>query len=659
MSSNVVPLKLQGTSDISKISTDLKSVATESKNAATGLKSATTELDKGSKTAQTFGQKLKSFGSNFGQLTASVAGLGGSVLNLSRQYADLGDSQIKVDQKQLKLSKSTEAVKTAQAKLQDLIRKGIKSGAAYEQAQLDVTQALEQETLAQTLLGEAVEDQQRAQENFWIGLVPTITTAGGTIMGILQNMSGMKGFGGLKSAVESATVAIGGGGGKGGGKGAGLLGALGMIGGGTLAGITGGAAGAGLILGQAEQARAGAAASGLFADPLKDYNKNLKQTEIFMKATNATAFEMLFTFEAVRQKFLATNPVLDSTGQILVNMKSQVSDLGPAFAETSAQWAGHMANYLKAGESLEQIRTRLSNAGIKEADGLKIITQAYDIYNTSLTQAGAATDSYASKAQFLNANLQPMGPLFDQMTNSLTQANASLAASGSGLSNLQAGLNAGTAAGAAWVAQSEKQIATDSAFQVSLFETAKAMGIAVANEDDSVAILELLIQRTQAMEQGNYDLAESLNALIKKQGQANQVFGERGGAAPATYRTGRQPQGRHLAGPRNPNYSLRSDYQRAQTGIMSGFGMRQTGKNAPLKRKKKRGQYGMDEIFSQPTWVLAGETDQERVRVDTLKGRRRPGSGSGGGGTFRLIIDPPEFARFMRLVVNDDQGVMK
>lgn len=154
------------------------------------------------KTQTGMGSKIKSFGSNFGQLSTNMATLGGTVLNTKRQFDDLSDTQIKVDKTALKVSKTEEAVKAAQEKLNEAIKKSGANSAEAQKAQLDLNQANEAATLAVTMHGEALEDQGRAYENFWQGIVPTVTSAAGTIMSTVQTITGGKGLGGIKTAIS-------------------------------------------------------------------------------------------------------------------------------------------------------------------------------------------------------------------------------------------------------------------------------------------------------------------------------------------------------------------------------------------------------------------------------------------------------------------------
>ena len=154
--------------------------------------------------------KMKGFGSQFGVLSASMGTVASSTVNLVRGYQDLGDSQIAVEKAQKKVSTANEAVSKAQEKVNDLQRKGVTSGKDFEQAQLDLNQALQGQSIATQMLTERQEDHQRAQENFWMGVVPTITSTATTLLASLQAIGGTKGIGGVKGAITAIGPAIGG-----------------------------------------------------------------------------------------------------------------------------------------------------------------------------------------------------------------------------------------------------------------------------------------------------------------------------------------------------------------------------------------------------------------------------------------------------------------
>src|SRR6185295_15087073 len=77
--------------------TAIKNLGNEATNTNAKLKTTTSTVDQVSKSTTSLGSKLKNAGSQFAGTITSVAALGGSVLNLSRQYQDLGDTQIAVE----------------------------------------------------------------------------------------------------------------------------------------------------------------------------------------------------------------------------------------------------------------------------------------------------------------------------------------------------------------------------------------------------------------------------------------------------------------------------------------------------------------------------------------------------------------------------------
>jgi len=184
------------TSKLKTATSDIKSVATETTKAT----SAVTKMETSTKS---LGSKLGNIGKTFSSSIASIGTLGATTLNLKRQYEDLGDAQIKVDKTQLKVSKTTEATKVAQDKLNLALKRYGAGSAQAVQASLDLKQAQEAQTLAVTMNGEALEDQQRIQEDFWSSLVPTVTSAGASIISVIKEIGSAKGIGGLASKFSS------------------------------------------------------------------------------------------------------------------------------------------------------------------------------------------------------------------------------------------------------------------------------------------------------------------------------------------------------------------------------------------------------------------------------------------------------------------------
>ena len=183
--------------------TAIKKVGDEAVNTNNKLKTTASTVDQVSKSTTSLGSKLANAGKQFSGTITNVAALGSTVVNLSRQYQDLTDSQIRVDRTQLKMSRTAEAVTKAQGALNALVSKGVQSGAAYEKALLDLQQAQDASTLAITMNKEALEDQQRTYENFWMSLAPTILTAGSSVTSALKEIGGDKGIGGLVTKLKT------------------------------------------------------------------------------------------------------------------------------------------------------------------------------------------------------------------------------------------------------------------------------------------------------------------------------------------------------------------------------------------------------------------------------------------------------------------------
>jgi len=601
--SNQATLKLVGTSDLSAIARDLKNIATEGKSAGPALASLNKSLDQSAKSATTFGQKIKSFGSTFSSSIASIGTLGGTVLNLSRQYQDLSDSQIRVDKTRLKLSKSTEAVGVAQGKLNELTKKGITSGAEYEKATLDVQQALEQQDIAARNLQEAQEDQQRAQENFWVGLVPTVTSAGATVVSVLNDIGGTKGLGGLADKIKGLVGT--GGGGLGGliGK---LTGSGGLTGsldsaktaatgfGGALAsmavGAAAGIAGALLIIQQVQQAQDALEAQGIrmaktnFGGQLfspTEMKFSFNQLNEIMEKTHLSILQIENDAEGTKKAWVDAGGKVDEAGNIIFSTANTLSDLGEKFKVGSAEYIKYSVNLLKAGKSVADVTKYLTDSGISAYDTQRILTAATKEYQTSLETTTPAQTSFKSAIDTTIPSMNTMGGTFATITKNIGPATTGIAGLNSQMNPfnttlLTTGTNA-TAAG----------------------QGLQAMGQA-AQKSASLAL-----QASQAAARAAQNMANAANmAKVVAQGG---VFGHGGGmdfGGGTVTRKGNGitfgPTHPFLGRAANPNFQLRPDYQKAKI--------------------IKKAASGMHETVTQPTWILAGEAGKERVDI-------------GGGGT--------------------------
>jgi hypothetical protein len=623
--SNVATLKLQGTSDLSKIVTDLKGIGTESKTAGTNLKSVTTELDKGTKSATSFGQKVKSFGSTFSSSIASIGTLGGTVLNLSRQYQDLGDSQISVDKAQLKVSKTTEATGTATKKLNDLVAKGVTSGAEYEQALLDVKQAQEAQSLATQMLTEKEEDHQRAQENFWIGLVPTVTSAGGSVMAVLKDMGGTKGFGGLKTAITGL-------GGKAGGLIGGLVSGLGGIGGaasGSVGGLNGmSTATVGL----------GAAMKGVALSMLP-VAIAIAGIALAAKASSMVIHEIV---SLIKGDTLEAVTSLEGLINLLDTISQVIGPAGAGFAALS--------------------NLKFTGIGSMKDQVAKLKAELQGIPQT-VTPASASLERLDQGAQSLNGIIDSLVGGVLGFTKKAGAVPAPANAAAGGMENMGTaanglGTNLGTTSG---------QITTFVGGTVGLLDVLN-QGISVfgnftkAVDPMGLGIAAVGIAADNALAPLNAVKASSLagaNAFAQQSRRANELAAT---LNKATQSLNRMAQAQNKIGSSlgQGSYTIGAKVgQQASKGghYVTFRGGKQVGGGPGIAPpfKKKKAATGMHEMVNQPTWILAGESGQERVDIDS------PGRGGGGGDVYigPIYLDGELVMGRMRYKMNKFQGVMK
>jgi hypothetical protein len=292
---------------------------------------------------------------------------------------------------------------------------------------------------------------------------------------------------------------------------------------------------------------------------------------------------------------------------------------------------------------VEELAVNYGSAGgiaTTAATGVKAVTEAISTANPTMTQFATIFDTVGKQAKFLDANLQPLGAEADNLAAVLGKATASL--------------DAHKTAGQLWVDGAKAQIDANQKLQVELFNIAKGFQDVTVYEDDNIKVLQLLIEAHLAAAAGAYDLAAAKKAEANAMRNATKEI--KTYAAAAVHLTNLIPTSKTLSGPRNPNFRLRSDYQRALIGSPQAQQQMLAGnrKKVYSKIKTKTAQHGMNEMVTDPTWVLMGEDGPEYARV-TPAGK----GGGGGGGMMTIRILPEEFARFMRVTINDNQGVVK
>jgi ribosomal protein L10 len=555
------------TSTLGKVKTfnaGLKELQTTGRSSGNAFQNVTTQLQQVDKSTTSVASKMKNFAGTFAGSITSVGALGGQVFNLSRQYQDLSDTQIRVDRTALKMSKTAEAERAARAKLQALIAKGVRSGKEYEQAVLDVKQAEEAATLATTLHGEALEDQQRAYEDFALNLLPTVVTGISSVINIVKELAGPKGFGGLKDSIVSAGNALTGGAGFGGGGflgklksgggagGGGLLGFLKSIGGtGTIAagGATLAAGAAPPLIGIAAIMKAAESAeimkkSGLFADPTKDYDKNLKQQEIILNALHKSYGEWFVDTQGVIDQYKALNPKLDENGQILTTLPAKIDKVAQATKAATAaitpytfandpKLMGMAGQYAKAlsqtgGNAWTAINQQVQKSGLSAAQQTFVLREAWGQYEKQMKAASIATAEAANKIQYLDKNLQPVPIIVNDLNNALKNAQTNLAASGSGLSNWQIGVNNATASVEEFKKQAEQTRAGMDVWRNTLTQDIFAK---TGFKASTAFTIDQLKQLYEAALQG----PQAFDAYLKSLKETNKALWETGKAAQVAY----------------------------------------------------------------------------------------------------------------------------
>jgi len=577
----------------------IKSQGDPFSNLTNNLNSFNKSVDQSSQKATTFGQKLKNFGSQFGSSIASIGALGGTILGLSRQYQDLGDTQIAVEKAQRRVSTAQEAVQKTTTALATATAKYGAGSAQAKQAALDLQQAQSQLSINTQLLTERTEDHQRAQENFWIGLVPTVTTAGASIVSVLNDIGGTKGIGGLKTALgglKSAFNVFTGAGGLA----SGLTG-IGNAASGSVTGLNGMATattGLGTAMkGMALAALPVAVAIGGVALVARQAGQVIHTIVSVMKGDMLEAVKSMENTIALVEKvgpalgpfggiqtsvFTALRPEIQKFRAELEKVPSTIKPIPPALqgVDDAAQGINGAIDNL-VGSVLGLTR---------HADAAKPALQGT---GNALSGVGTAASEAAPPIVEVGNAVAEVSGQFATITNNIGPATTGIAGLNAQMNPFRVTIQGLTA--------DQKANADALSFLKGWFDQVTS----------STAAYEKATARAKTQAAQLNPVLEKTAIALHKLDKAYDMFGHGAGLD----FSGGQPQptrtGKKVSGARNPNFRLRSDWQK------------------PTIIKAAR---GMHETVNQPTWILAGEAGKERVDIG------KPGSaGAGRGGFYGTI----------------------
>jgi len=180
------------------------------KTQGSALANNTRELAANTTQVTTLGTKIKDTASKFAGFATGLAVTTSGVLQLAAGFRDYNDAQIAVERQTRKVSLANEAVNKAQDKLGKLQHSGKATAKDLAQAQLDVSQALQNQSVQTQLLGERQEDMFDAQSQFVASVIPTTLGAIGTLGAAFRDLGGEKGMGGLTSKFKSLGNVFGG-----------------------------------------------------------------------------------------------------------------------------------------------------------------------------------------------------------------------------------------------------------------------------------------------------------------------------------------------------------------------------------------------------------------------------------------------------------------
>lgn len=354
-----------------------------------GLTTSNTLLATQSQQQLTLGQRVKDTAGRYSTFAIGLSTTLQGVTGLARGFRDLNDMQINVDRQTRKVSLANEAVEKTTRAVTKAIKEHGTGSVEHANALRDQTQALQMQSVQTRQLEEVQEAFADFQMNVAMQTIPIVIGAIGTLSSAFFQ-AGLK-VSHLTGLVGKLGAAL---------KGVSFLGISGS------AGIAGGLTGGFLILQQAFDVQKKMAESGLFADPLKDYNKNLQQTEIFMKATGAAGIDLFTNFDNLLKKFKETNPVLDSTGQIIVNVGNEMQGVTPQVKSMTDIWLQWIVGLIQAGKPLDDVIAAMQMHNLTATQMTDIIHQAdIQVFNLGQTYAKSGDIVSTTSSEFDRSNV--------------------------------------------------------------------------------------------------------------------------------------------------------------------------------------------------------------------------------------------------------------
>lgn len=128
-------------------------VVTAFNSVGSAAQTSSTKIQQNSSAMKSMGQGMKSSVSGIGQVAGAFATLSLSIVSTWRAYRDLGDAQIAVDKANLRVKKTTEAIRKTEAEIVAIKKEGAKGGLEDQRRKIDLTKLTVALTAAQKKYG--------------------------------------------------------------------------------------------------------------------------------------------------------------------------------------------------------------------------------------------------------------------------------------------------------------------------------------------------------------------------------------------------------------------------------------------------------------------------------------------------------------------------